>query len=569
MTCSKLFSGNLPEIIYYIIQFLQDDIKSLYSCALVNRLLCQIAIPMLWENPFSIKRREEDPYSFLDTYFLFLNNDDRAIFKKFGITINSSIKKPLFNYPCFIKSLDTFRVEMHTVNWINNLDIPINYIKTHSNTFNNSYMCMKLPCTIFHSKFHSENTSLKVKVNLFDSEKVVNFTCTLLFKLFINYNASIKDLNMKSSSFCGYFLSEICEMMLRNSKFISNIEKLSFCFFKRPRFDLQSFLTSLSSLTTSINHFRISFFIDKYEGDLTDIVTTQNRLLSFAFYCVTVNARLLNSFKHCFNTLTTMKFLHCNFTNISSFDVLQYFTQLQSLCFDNCEGLKDQAFQPLIDNPSSLKVKSLKLGGKISEYALLLQKIGPYVEDLSVELGFGDIERCDKAFKNIITYCNKIKFLHIAYTNHVNIPQICELITQINKYLKYLTFEVMFGLDAHSSESSSNLLKGLGTVLPNSLEYLNLDLVIDPIDLKTFFDNCKHVVGLNKLLIRNRNFESIDTTFKVLKEFMNEAKINEFAYEIDSYFDVEDLEYRNLEELVNDVQPKRYSDLIMRIPGFE
>ncbi|CAG8445178.1 12654_t:CDS:1 [Funneliformis caledonium] len=568
MTRSKLF-GSLPEISYYIIQLLQDDLKSLYSCALVNRLLCQIAIPMLWENPFSIRRREENPCSFLDTYFLFLNTDDRLKFKKYGITINPSVKKPLFNYPRFIKTLDTFRAEMHSVNWINNLDIPIpSPTKAHPYPYHDP-LCMKQPSTIFHSKIHSENTSLKIKVNLLDAGKAMKFTCTSLFKIFINNNASIRELIMKSSSFCGFFLSEICEMILRNSKFISNLETLTFCFFKHPRFNFQYFLASLSSLTCSIKHFKISFFIDRYEGSLTDIITTQKQISSLAYYCIPINACLLDSFKYCVNTLTTMKFVNCNFENVPSFDVLQYFTKLQSLCFDNCGGLDNQAFQPLLDNPASLKVKSLQLGGKISEYSFLLQKIGPHVEDLSVELGFGDIERCDKAFKNIITYCRKIKFLHVAYTNNMKIPKMCKLITHINKYLKYLSFEVLFGVDDDCSETSSSLLTGLGTALPSSLEYLNLDLVIDPMDLKTFFDSCKHIVGLNKLLVRNRHYESIDETFSIIKEFVNEAKIKEFAYEIENYVKVEDPDYLNLEKLVLDVQPKRYSDLIMRIPGFD
>src|ERR1043166_2731827 len=120
MACSKLFSGNLPELTDHILQYLRNDIKSLYSCALVNRYFCRISIPILWEDPFSIECQEGYLYNFLDIYFLFLNQDDK---KTFGITINSSYhKKPLFNYPNFIKTLNTFRIELHVVNWINNLD---------------------------------------------------------------------------------------------------------------------------------------------------------------------------------------------------------------------------------------------------------------------------------------------------------------------------------------------------------------------------------------------------------------------------------------------------------------
>src|SRR3954454_11199625 len=62
----KLFSGDLPEISTYIIQNLRNNFNTLYSLALVNRFWCRLAIPLLWEDPFSIKYRS---FHFLDTYF--------------------------------------------------------------------------------------------------------------------------------------------------------------------------------------------------------------------------------------------------------------------------------------------------------------------------------------------------------------------------------------------------------------------------------------------------------------------------------------------------------------------
>src|SRR5688572_13081516 len=102
MTCSKVLSGDLPEITNYIIQYLRNDLKSLYSCILVNRFLCRIAIPILWENPFSVELLSGHScrYNFLDTYFFFISENDRNKLKEFGITVSSSsFEKPLFNYP--------------------------------------------------------------------------------------------------------------------------------------------------------------------------------------------------------------------------------------------------------------------------------------------------------------------------------------------------------------------------------------------------------------------------------------------------------------------------------------
>src|SRR6266511_1077796 len=182
MACSKVFSGDLPEITNYIIQYLRKDLKTLHSCTLVNRHLCRITIPMLWEDPFSVKCHDGYPYNFnfFDIYLSFFNENDQTKLKDFGITINSpSFKKPLFNYPSFIKTLNTYRVELHTINWMNHLDIlPVanicssNQVKSNKITF-----CLE---------------EIKLKTNL--SKKTMHFICISLFKLFMNNNASLNNL---------------------------------------------------------------------------------------------------------------------------------------------------------------------------------------------------------------------------------------------------------------------------------------------------------------------------------------------------------------------------------------
>jgi len=109
------------------------------------------------------------------------------------------------------------------------------------------------------------------------------------------------------------------------------------------------------------------------------------------------------------------------------------------------------------------------------------------------------------------------------------------------------------------------ILRGL-EMLPDSLEYLDLFLVTDPYDLKIFLNNCKHV-RLNKLLVKNFKTKNVDIVFNILKEFVREQKVENFAYLVDSWFNPDDLEHRNLEKLVDEfqhfVKMKRYDDLIL------
>jgi len=263
---------------------------------------------------------------------------------------------------------------------------------------------------------------------------------------------------------------------------------------------------------------------------------------------------LINVLEDCSNTLTSIAFEFCDFKYIFTFDKLLHLKRLQSLQFVCCQDLKTQNFQSLLDDPLPLKIKSLKVIGKTLGIELLLRKVGPYLENLELKL-WKDLER-NEAFKSMLNHCDRIKFLYIFWINHENIPRLYELI-KINKHLKYLSIVNIF------PSTSSTILKSLGPILPDSLEYLDLSLIINPNDLKVFLENCKHVVGLNKLLIRNGNSKDIVITFNVLRKFVKEEKIKNFTYQID--FNIDNLE-QEFEKLANQtVGMKKYGDLVVNI----
>jgi hypothetical protein len=108
MTCSKLFSGDLPELINEVIQYFHNDYKTLYSCTLVNRLWCRLAIPLLWKDPFSIKFPKN--YHFIETYLNTLKDDDKTQLNYYVTHNNIFPSNTLFNYPSFIQHLDMPKV---------------------------------------------------------------------------------------------------------------------------------------------------------------------------------------------------------------------------------------------------------------------------------------------------------------------------------------------------------------------------------------------------------------------------------------------------------------------------
>ncbi|PKC60624.1 hypothetical protein RhiirA1_425716, partial [Rhizophagus irregularis] len=97
MSCSKIFSGELPELTYEIIKYFQNDFSTLHSCILVNRLWCRLAIPLLWETPFSISTGN---CNFIEIYLynLNLNDDLKTELNKYDID-KLLPSNTLFNYP--------------------------------------------------------------------------------------------------------------------------------------------------------------------------------------------------------------------------------------------------------------------------------------------------------------------------------------------------------------------------------------------------------------------------------------------------------------------------------------
>src|SRR5436190_7071733 len=117
------------------------------------------------------------------------------------------------------------------------------------------------------------------------------------------------------------------------------------------------------------------------------------------------------------------------------------------------------------------------------------------------------------------------------------------MIFNFKNYLKYLTLEVnvyncynpVYNDIEKCLKISSMVLEELSKSLPPSLHYLDLNLVINPNDLKDFFEKCKRV-ELKKLLVQNRNMNSTVTTLKVIRDFIKESNIEFLAYDIRNIF---------------------------------
>ena len=81
----------------------QHDRRSLYSCILVNRFWCRIAIPILWKDPNSHNYNT----SSYNTLIYFLPESSKQLLIDNNIILPSTAfsNKPLFNYISFFSKI--------------------------------------------------------------------------------------------------------------------------------------------------------------------------------------------------------------------------------------------------------------------------------------------------------------------------------------------------------------------------------------------------------------------------------------------------------------------------------
>ncbi|RIA84578.1 hypothetical protein C1645_808700 [Glomus cerebriforme] len=172
MACSKIFLGNLPELLNEIMPYFQNDFSTLHSCVLVNKLWCRLAIPLLWEAPFSLKIPKN--YHYIEIFLHNLNEEDKTQLNKIGINKNIFPTSTLFNYPGFIKCLKMVEIAYSIEKWIE-------IVRNSATQEQEQYSRQILP-------FKLEYLNLQLMINSSDLEKFLkNSENTFIKKLMIYY----------------------------------------------------------------------------------------------------------------------------------------------------------------------------------------------------------------------------------------------------------------------------------------------------------------------------------------------------------------------------------------------
>ncbi|KAF0468904.1 hypothetical protein F8M41_025724 [Gigaspora margarita] len=102
-----------------IVEFLKDDIPTLYTFLFVNFSVCQLVIPLLWRRPFhyTVSKPQSVSASLIQIYLSFLSDNEISRLTDSGFHLRS-IYKSSFNYAKHIKEFDSYMVERAIKDWI-------------------------------------------------------------------------------------------------------------------------------------------------------------------------------------------------------------------------------------------------------------------------------------------------------------------------------------------------------------------------------------------------------------------------------------------------------------------
>src|SRR6266496_1603881 len=115
------------DVLYLIFNELQNDDEAIFSCLMVNKICCEIIIPILWKNPWKYLKKKK---LLLNTIISHLSYETRNNLKIQGVDfLTNFYQKPLFNYISFCKHL--------------NLDILNNMIYTIDNIGGSTFLIIR------------------------------------------------------------------------------------------------------------------------------------------------------------------------------------------------------------------------------------------------------------------------------------------------------------------------------------------------------------------------------------------------------------------------------------------
>ncbi|CAG8489655.1 2983_t:CDS:2 [Cetraspora pellucida] len=469
---SKIFMGNMPELMERILNNLNKEIHSLHSCALVSRHWCEMSIPIIWRNPFSFQVFKP---MFISTYissYEDLDDDVKSILKKYGIIINFQ-QNSLFHYVRFLEVLSLSLLNYGVDHWIS-----------------------------IH--LHDEDQNI---------EKIKYHVANLLLKIFIKDGVTLSELGLDSLNnfieinseiffalFDSDYLPQLCHELASIIKSQEHLEYFNFtCKLNTQSWELYGIILAL-----------------KGQKDALKVITLDHCNYSSEFEVL----------RDCEN-LDVIRIFYC------SNEIFNKFNSKISILEINTTGLYNASGLIQILEKSGSSLQRFKLN---DENRYFNDEDDEDDEDSYSLFNFnrkGYLIRSQRLLlETLMTSCPNIVHLHILgvvkYSTHI-----LKLISSLQK-LKFLTIGWDDEFDESKPEEKEKmevLVKQLAEILPPTLQYLNLSKKYLGLRINNLLEHCN--APLEKLLFwmpAHNEDETINAIirFCVRKKTLNIVGVNGF-----------------------------------------
>ncbi|RIB15373.1 hypothetical protein C2G38_2192493 [Gigaspora rosea] len=418
---SKVLMGNMPELMENILKNLNNELDSLYSCALVSRHWCKMSIPILWQDPFSSKRKP----LFIPIYFSSLDENEKFALKeclKEGLKLKNGLISKL--------GKPELRQKLLSDSWTN-------------------------PLITLQFKLFLESGATLHKLDLYHFE-YLKFESEIFLSLEQNeqFFSRLQDLSL-----------DVIPVLD-----IENITKL---------------LRILAKNTTKISVLALDFYsnyesrlIEKLFPALIHLIKSQEQLRKFILNCPkedypTAFHGIVSALESQKNSLQEVKLDGCGFSaefevlnnckNLETFRIRCCNTNLLKILDYNISTLEIVGFQ--IDVPTIVQI--------LGKFGILLQRF-----KFESEGGIWEESLLIEALKS---FCPNITYLYITDIGFST--QLLELIGNLQK-LQFLSLGYLrFAYDITEEELKIRVMQ-IAKILPSTLQYLDLantwvDSVID------------------------------------------------------------------------------------------
>ncbi|RIB24320.1 hypothetical protein C2G38_2070224 [Gigaspora rosea] len=428
----------MPELMENILNNLDKEFNSLYSCALVSRHWCKISIPILWQDPFYFDYKP----LIISEYLSSLGKDEKIYLQSMlkAFEINTQFPQTIFDYANFLKVLDLYLLKSKVQDWLR------------------FQRCPKA------------------------SYNILTFTIIkLLIKKFIESGAILQELYL-DFSVLDEIQPEIFCSLEQNMQFLSRLQDLSIKSISfNSNFNIESVATLLKILekgTTKLNTLKIEvpvFCDPQLVHSLVCIINSQEQLKQIYMvdtYGFSENLPSITSaLKSQKQSLREVRIEGCNFIEVIK--VLMNFENLETFRVRNCEFSNNRELLKILEK-NFYKIKTFEVTDVEFDTLIIvrcIKKFGSLLQRLKLEsIGIDFVEK-SLLLKTIKSFCPNITYLYIRDIGLS--AQFQELIGNLQK-LQFLTLYDPADVDEITEEELRRQMMQFARILPSTLQYLDI-----------------------------------------------------------------------------------------------